>query len=275
MSRTILTFLAFTLFFVPSWSQEKKPEVKKPTVEVLSGYLRVQVILDNESVFHGLADKKRMVEEVKRYKYVTLKDDQQSEFGAGIRLWFYDDLAGFLFFRYRLIDKVVVEREISLLELNELKVLANERAVAKQVAVAKSQAKLTSAKKAGAANSTLDANSRKLLTEWPPHSGWTEEKFADIQKRAITDSYELSAEEAAWTKVYPDWLKALRLSQVPVKETSTKKAPKSNAKLIVKPKVTGKPKSGISSGSTGRIKANIKRPERQEQDNSSAERGIR
>ncbi len=284
MSRITLILLSILILLPAGLAQDKKksaPIAKKPS---LSGFVKIELILTNESVFQGLADKNRMVEHVKRYQYVKLDDSRKSEFNAGIRLWFYDGLAGFLFFPYRRLEKVVVGRELTVKEMERVRTDAKERRNREEAENAKRiQAKAAAAAKTDPM-SELDAKSQQLLDRWAPKEGWTEQKFEDLQKSVITEAYKLTDEEAEWAKVYPDWLRALRKTQKPVVVAAKKKAArpsvKPKAKLIAKKKAPVKSKPGnkradIKVDGSGRITTKIKRPKRKAADTSAANRGIR
>lgn len=213
MSRIVVSLFAL-LVLLPAAAAQSEGDKPAPAEKAkLSGFLKVEIVLDNESVFAGLIDKNRMVERVKRHRYVKLNDSQKDRFGSGIRLWFYDGLAGFLFFQYRHIDKIVIDHELSLKELEAVRAAGKAKREAREAAMKrKVQAKAVVKKKTDP-KAGLDAKSRELLERWDPREGWTEEKYQAIQMRVIAEGYELSAEEKEWSRSYPDWLKALRASR--------------------------------------------------------------
>ncbi len=282
MSRYLIVLLSLILIAPFGFGQDKKAD-SSVKMEGPSGFVKVEIILDNEAVFQGLVDKDRMVEVVKRHRYVRLKSHQRKRFGAGVRLWYYDGLAGFLFFPYRHIAEVKMGKELSMRQLALVESKASElRAKREQAAAERAKAKMVvAAKKANA--SPLDDASQALLDRWSPQKGWTEEKFGDMQKRAITEGYEFSTEEAAWAKIYPDWLKALRLKQAPAKvaEVAPKKPAPKTAKLVTKKKpnnskpATSKART-VTADKNGRIHVKINRPKKRPQGKTSgAARGIR
>ena len=56
-----------------------------------------------------------------RQGLILLKNDQKKVRGAGVRLWFYDDLEGYLFVPYRQIDKIDIQRSLSSQDLESIK----------------------------------------------------------------------------------------------------------------------------------------------------------
>ena len=266
MSR-ILTALLLVLTVTCVASAQRDPKKSPAPVKKTgpSGFLQVEVILDNEAVFSGLVDKNRMVECVRRHRYVKLADDRRTDFGAGVRLWFYDGLAGFLFFPYRHVERIVVKKELSHRELTQVRLAAKEKRAMQDARRAKEAQTRKATKKRADPLASLDPESRRLLERWPTEKGWSEAKFQELQMRAITEAYILSDEEKEWSASYQDWLKALRKKQkLELADRKNGRSPAVPAKgrLVAKKKdaASGSKKApAVTVDSKGRIRAKLKR----------------
>ncbi len=216
MFRLSPCLLALVVFSLPLGAQElpKENPADAPAApdERLqpSGHVSVEVVLKNEAVFLGVALKGRLVEKCIRHQYRPLEPDQQAVFGAGLRVWYYDDLLGFLFIPYRQIAEVKVGAELSNDQLDRLKAKVQERRLAKEAAREGATRPAEKPKDAESKAPGVEAVQDALLRRFPPTEGFTPERYEQIQRAAITGGETVSAREKDWVKVFPDWLKAYK-----------------------------------------------------------------
>ena len=237
--------IVIALIILSSLVLAQKPEKKKPAPkakpkleaplrdESPSGHVAVEVILKNGATFNGVAVKDRMVEKCVRHQYRKIAKEKKGSFGSGIRVWYYDDLIGFLFLPYRQIESVEVGAEYTVHDLERLKDEIKER-VRK-----KNEARLAAKRKAEAEKSkeTEVTEVHPLLKEYPPSEGFTAARYEEIQRKAVVEGYEPTAKEKAWGEVFPDWLAASKAEEA--KKTEKKAAEKKGASPKVETKKDG------------------------------------
>lgn len=214
---------ALVLTSLPLAAQEPRRPVEPKTAEAKenarpSGHVQVEVVLKNEAVFQGVARKGCLVEKCVRHQYRPLADDQRGDFAAGIRVWYYDDLLGFLFIPYRQIESVKVGAELSMAELDRVRAKVEERRQAKEAARAQAAGKPAPEPKKDAGTPLDKAVGNALLDRFPPAEGFSPERYEEIRRGAITGASSPSPKEQEWVKVFPDWLKAYKDSRAPKPE---------------------------------------------------------
>ncbi len=212
---------------------EKKP-LERPPIEirvitkkgdVVSGYAFRGVLVEKEVAVATAATKGG---EAKRQEaYVEVKD--KTEPGAGIRVWYVNNVKGFIFIRYSLIERVEESRTLSPAEkqalFNEIEAkekFLSEREEQIRLERADQERKLADMKRALAEEELArkkgvpvgeDRKKRaELLQKFPPGedpvNGWNAARKAAIDTKFIRLGIVPSPQEQEFLRVYSDWAKA-------------------------------------------------------------------
>ncbi|MCI0339638.1 MAG: hypothetical protein L0216_00570 [Planctomycetales bacterium] len=218
----------------PVGEGEKKP-VERPPVEirvitkkgdVVSGYAFRGVLFEKEV---SVATSAAKGGEAKRQDaYVEVKD--KAEPGAGIRVWYVNNVKGFLFIRYAQIEKVELGRTLGPAEkqalFNEIEAkekFLSEREEQIRLERADQERKLADMKRALAEEDLArkkgvpvgeDRKKRaELLQKFPPSedtvNGWNQARKLAIETKFTRLGTVPAAQEQEFLRVYPDWVKAV------------------------------------------------------------------
>ncbi|HGY90271.1 MAG TPA: hypothetical protein ENK43_03760 [Planctomycetes bacterium] len=210
---------------------------------VMTDHLQVVVTLKKGGAMHGVVKDGRMIEKrVRGGAYKELEEHKKSTVGAGLRLWFYDKLPGYLFVPWRQIESVRIVRRLSRADWAVYE--AREKAAAKERVKSSTSAPtprhrdtLSKSTQSPAGFSALTDPQKDLMKEYPPVEGYVPEKFAALQKAMVLEDAKVGGKDARWLAVYPDWLKAYR-AYMSIPEPEAKKA---SAKPGPRPRISRKP----------------------------------
>ena len=227
-------------------------------VASLTRHARVQVHMEGGGVINGVVRDGHFVERRTRTDFEVMDEDQRTRFDAGIRVWFYDGLPGYIFLHYRDIAGVRTIRPVTASEMKKLEArrVAWESAEGVLRPIERSEdpnpevyAPPTFSRPPATGAEHLDAEQSSLIERFPPAAGWTPERYATLQRDVVLAAREMTASEDAWTRVYPEWLRAYRIFNG-IEES--KAAPASTAKSpeimvsptpIPTPRAASKPRS--------------------------------
>ncbi len=209
----------------------------------MTDHLQVVVKLKKGGAMHGVVKDGRMIEKrVRGGAYKELEEHKKGTVGAGLRLWFYDKLPGYLFVPWRQIQSVRIVRRLSRADWAVYE--AREQAAAKERAKSSSSAPtpthrdtLSRKSRNPAGFSALTDPQKDLMREFPPSEGYAPAKFAALQKAVVLENAKVGGKDARWLLVYPDWLKAYR-AFMSIPEAVEEKAP---SKPASRPQPAAKP----------------------------------
>jgi hypothetical protein len=194
--RSILTILA-----AASLVLGQDPQVKDVRDE------RVQVVLKNGHSLIGVAKSGVRCERLVRGKFKPC--DDSAERSAGIRVWYYQDLDGYIFLEARHLDRVEV---LGTLTAEESRSLAEAVAAAHGVRVHRDPGAPAAKRTDGGPDSRpipapevsgITAEEKALLDRFPPAKGWSPEKFGELQRRKIVLHVNPTSEEQAFIDGFP------------------------------------------------------------------------
>ncbi len=252
MHRSFLTIL-LALAVSASAPAQKKPANSSKKIEdatqriakasVMTDHLQVVVTLKTGGAMHGVVKDGRMIEKrVRGGAYKELDEHEKSTVGAGLRLWFYDKLPGYLFVPWRQIATVRIVRRLSRADWAVYE--AREQEAAKERVKASTSAPkpthrdtLSKTSRSPAGFSALSDSQKDLMKEFPPSEGYAPQKFAALQKAMVLEDAKVGGKDARWLAVYPDWLKAYR-AYMSIPEPKAEKAPR---KSVSRPKAATNP----------------------------------
>lgn len=252
-SLSLFVALALAPILIAQASSAQEGDVKSMTRHV-----RVQIHMEGGGVINGVVRDGQFVERRTRTDFEVLDEDQRTRFDAGVRVWFYDGLPGYLFLHYRDIAGVRSIRPVTASEMKKLE----ERRVAWEsgegVLLPIEQAEdpnpevyapPTFSRPPASGSEHLDAEQSSLIERFPPAAGWTPERYATLQRDVVLAAREMTPSEDAWARVYPEWLRAYRILNG-IEEA--KAAPRSDAKATIatlppaptpKPRAAARPKA--------------------------------
>lgn len=145
--------------------------------------LRVQVIHRNGESFVGIARAGVKIEVSKRGQF-TKGDDEKAK-GAGIRVWYWSDLDGYIFIEYTSVKSVSVLGSLT----SEESVALAKAMVRVRIPVSRPapSAETTEAPKPTSQPTEPAPNPEDapILKEFPIDEGWNLERFGTIQRRRI------------------------------------------------------------------------------------------
>jgi hypothetical protein len=172
---------------------------------------RVQVLLKNGHSMIGVAKAGVRCERLVRGNFKPSSDS--TERAAGIRVWYYQDLDGYIFLETRTLERVEV---LGTLTPEESRALAEAVAAAhgSHTTFAESRPSGKSASGAESRPSAdpngLTAAEKALLERFPPDKGWSPEKFGELQRKKIVLHVNPSDEEQAFIDDFPAFQGAWR-----------------------------------------------------------------
>jgi hypothetical protein len=205
---------------------------------------RVQVQLKNGHSMIGIAKAGVRCERLVRGNFKPAGDAPDRS--SGIRVWYYQDLDGYIFLEQKGLERVDVLGTLSHEESRALSdAISAARGARIQVAsAAASRPSPSSSKKDGETASEsrpapkdgngYTAHERALLDRFPPDKGWNPEKFGELQRRKIVLHVNPSAEEQAFVDEFPTfqdaWKKWLTMQPKMDEAPKSEEAPKPERK---------------------------------------------
>ena len=203
---------------------------------VIRSNVRVIVRLQNGARFRGVVKGGRVIERVDGLAFVPA--DVASP-DAGLRLWYYNNTNSYIFLpfatiKHHNIGEKLTDEEIEMIEqrIVAAKRMADQRR--QMLARARQDAKVREAqvetvdqaapaKPGGAANKTakndpakpsMDPALTKLLEEFPPEDGWSEQKYQQIQKNKVVVGVYPDQKSSRFVANYEEWSRAKELAKV-------------------------------------------------------------
>jgi hypothetical protein len=207
----------------------REPAASQPSLDLqpspLTPHLLVEVVLKNGAVFQGVALDGKLYEQAQGPGYESIGEAQKDAIGAGIRLWYYRNLDGFVFLWHRDNERVTVKHALSESEMASIRHRAREAKIAggRGGSPADSQS-------APRGLEALDPEQRRLIAAYPPKEGWSIERYEAVQRQLVLENVQPTPAENAWIAVYPDWVQAYRLYYgIPSASDSAAAAPRKAA----------------------------------------------
>jgi hypothetical protein len=226
--------------------EERSQDMRKQidTGKHLMSHVRVAVRLKNGNRLQGVVKDGRLVERVDGLRFV---DAQARDAGAGIRLWYSSGRRNYVFVPFTDLSEYEVEERLSQkqldaleeeLQMNETKreeqmrdaqpapVVEGAEAPTGDTPPAPSQevAPAKGRKKSGKATEQDGADKEKqdaaaalkaqqkdwvaLLQEYPPASGWNQQKRDEIARRKVVVGATPSEKEQKFVEKFEEWQKA-------------------------------------------------------------------
>ncbi|MCA9321088.1 MAG: hypothetical protein KDB53_10150 [Planctomycetes bacterium] len=177
-----------------------------------TGHLQIELHLRRGGAINGVALDGRLIERRGRTgEYEVLQETEKTRVDAGVRIWFYEGLPGFLFVAWRDIERLRIVRELN---QGEFEVYEEKAQAAAEKARPSADKKTPNADtlsrrgQAVAGFGALEQHERDLLTEYPKSEGFTPERYSAIQKALVVEGKEPSEKDGDWLLVYPEWLEA-------------------------------------------------------------------
>jgi hypothetical protein len=177
---------------------------------------RVQVLLKNGHQMIGIAKAGIRCERLVRGNFKP--GDDPTDRSSGIRVWYYQDLDGYIFLETRTLERVEV---LGTLTSEESRALSEAIAAAhgSRIDAPSSRPSTTTAKPVAGSDSRpapqtdpngLTAAEKVLLDRFPPDKGWCPEKFGELQRKKIVLHVNPSDEEQAFIDDFPAFQGAWR-----------------------------------------------------------------
>jgi hypothetical protein len=175
---------------------------------------RVQVFLKNGHSLVGIVRGGARIERLVRGRFVP-SDDKTVRL-AGVRVWYYQDLDGYIFLEYKSLERIEV---LGVLTSDESRALADAVAAARW---SRSTSNVASSrpstpdrgddgdKPADDVAGAFSAEEKALLDAYPPEKGWNPDRFGEIQRRKIVLHVNPTSEEQGFVDVFPSFQAAFR-----------------------------------------------------------------
>jgi hypothetical protein len=176
---------------------------------------RVQVLLKNGHSLIGIAKSGVRCERLVRGKFQSCSNPQER--AAGIRVWYYQDLDGYIFLETRQLERVEV---LGTLSAEESRALFDAVAAAHGSRVQRDPAPVAADRRPDGGPdsrpapapevSGFTAEEKAIVDRFPPDKGWSPEKFGELQRRKIVLHVNPTAEEQAFIDAFPTFQVAWR-----------------------------------------------------------------
>lgn len=211
--------------------------------KTIRSHVRVQVRLSNGNRVRGVVKDGRLIERVDGLRFVRAAEN---EAGSGIRIWYTDGRASFVFVPFSQIANYDVQERLSSEQLAKIEAEALQFEEADKARKAEEQAQADALRKAGEpvvteplpegtpARDTGGAPAKpagvsgklteeqrelfRLLVRYPPAEGWSAEKAAEIKRRRAVVGANPTELEWAFVENFADWQRAVDLFGAPVAE---------------------------------------------------------
>ena len=216
-------------------AQDSRPGPVRPADE------RVLVTLKNGETLTGVAPQGIKIERLVGGRFLPSKDVR--ELKAGIRVWYYRDLDGYLFLEHRQVASVEVLDRLTPEQSKELSdaMAAGRRGrddARRAATLARRAAESRPTPEEGdepapkpEAPKPLSETDMAVLAQFPPEEGWTPEKFGELKRRSIVLHVYPNANEQAFLDGFETWRGAFeRWSALEAAKEAAKEAPKSAPK---------------------------------------------
>ncbi len=192
--------------------QDSRPGPVRPPDE------RVLVTLRNGETLTGVAPQGVKNERLVGGRFLPSDDTRAPK--AGIRVWYYRELDGYLFLEQKQVAKVEV---LDRLSSEQSKELADAMAAGRRgrddarraAALARRAAESRPAPEEGdepeappLKPAPLTEAELAILTRFPPEEGWTPEKFGELKRRSIVLHVYPNANEQAFLDEFESWREA-------------------------------------------------------------------
>ncbi len=207
---------------------EKRDQMREG--KVVRTNVRVNVRLKNGNRIVGVVKAEQFVERLDGLDFVPT---QVLTKDAGLRIWYFDHTNSYVFIPYAEIQDYRISNRLSDVQLKELEqqmaaeAKRNEELRQQRIAKHKlDQARRAEDEKAeeaaeakskeadaAAAKKAEEEKLLKLLEEFPPEKGWSDQRVADIKSREITIGVPPTPEEKRFVESFPHWVRALELKQ--------------------------------------------------------------
>lgn len=200
--------------------------------KTIRSHVRVQVRLSNGNRVRGVVKDGRLIERVDGLRFVRAAEN---EAGSGIRIWYTDGRASFVFVPFSQIANYDVQERLSGEQLAKIEAEALQLEEADRARKSEEQAQATPpagtepvpgepvgegggqkepAAKPPAGSSRLTEEQRelfRLIVRYPPADGWSAEKAAEIKRRRAVVGSNPSELEWAFVENFADWQRAVDL----------------------------------------------------------------
>jgi hypothetical protein len=196
--RSILSFLVIASFLAAQDAPSQEPRDE-----------RVQVLLKNGHSMIGIAKAGVRCERLVRGNFKPCSD--LADRSAGVRVWYYQDLDGYIFLDSRVLERIEV---LGKLTPEESRALADAIAMAHRSRIVQLPTSRPAARGEDGTGSrpapvvdpnALTSDERALLERFPPEKGWSPEKFGELQRRKIVLHVAPSKEEQSFVDRFPDF----------------------------------------------------------------------
>jgi hypothetical protein len=188
---------------------EKRDQMREG--KVVRTNVRVNVRLKNGNRIVGVVKAEQFVERLDGLDFVPT---QVLTKDAGLRIWYFDHTNSYVFIPYAEIQDYRISNRLSDVQLKELEqqmaAEAKRNEELRQQRIAKH--KLDQARRAEDEKAE-EEKLLKLLEDFPPEKGWSDQRVADIKSREITIGVPPTPEEKRFVESFPHWVRALELKQ--------------------------------------------------------------
>jgi hypothetical protein len=191
---------------------------------------RVQVVLRNGHSLIGIARAGVRRERLVRGNFKPCSDP--ADRSSGIRVWYYQDLDGYIFLETRHLERVDV---LGNLTAEESRALGEAIAAAHGTRVTGSSSRPAARGEVGASSRPtpvadsfgMTGEERALLDRFPPDRGWSPEKFGELQRKKIVLHVNPSTEEQTFIDQFPTFQTAWKKWLATQPAATVEDAPKS------------------------------------------------
>jgi hypothetical protein len=124
---------------------------------------------------------------------------------CGVRLWWVDNTAGWIFLRYSQIRSIALTGVLTAEEKQQI--MERLKAAEKQKEEEKKAQEAAKLEEDLLKMSTLELEAY-LLREYPAEKGWNHEKLREVKKKQLIDNQPLTREESVFVSYFPILIKA-------------------------------------------------------------------
>lgn len=197
--------------------------------KLLRSHVRVTVRLKNGNKIEGVVKDGRLIEKVDGLHFVLAEAKAK---GAGLRVWYYDDTASYIFLPFDGIHHYKVHERLTTNQIQaiESRIAEEERRDAELRKLQQQREPTGTAppenqpgRETGQPDSTPpdggnepadkpltqeEQHLMKLLEEFPPEEGWSEERRDKIERRKVTVGAFPTGKDKRFLEVFEDWQRA-------------------------------------------------------------------
>lgn len=195
--------------------------------KLLRSHVRVTVRLKNGNKIEGVVKDGRLIEKVDGLHFVLAEAKAE---GAGVRVWYYDDTVSYIFLPFEGIHHYKVHERLTSnqIEAIERRIAEEERRRAELRRLEQQRLPETgppggqTGGEPGATppgetppgtgeGKTLTEEEQqmmKLLEEFPPEEGWSEERRAELERRKVTVGVYPAGRDKRFLEIFEQWQRA-------------------------------------------------------------------